>query len=100
MFYLNRVQCCEISPRLFLFLIYTQADAFPVELEDDNNTLDYYAVGDGCEILMNEVDVIEQATESSRKVEEQERKIREQEREVLALQELQKKSKQGGSSIL
>ena len=49
---------------------------------------------------MNEVDVIEQASESTRKVEEQERKIREQEREVLALQELQKKSKQGGSSIL
>lgn len=34
-----------------------EGDAFPIELDDDENTLGYYGVSDGAEILMNEVDI-------------------------------------------
>lgn len=70
-----------------------QGDAFPAELDNDDNTLNYYGVCDGAEILMNEVDVEARERESRRLLEEQERKIAEQEHEVTVMQELQKKAK-------
>ena len=70
-----------------------QADAFPVELDNDDNTLNYYGVCDGAEILMNEIDLDAQRRESKRLAEEQERKMAEQERDVAAMQELKRQSK-------
>ena len=35
----------------------SDGDPFPTELDDDDNTLLYYGVSDGAEILMNEVNV-------------------------------------------
>jgi hypothetical protein len=76
----------------FFHFFLTQTDAFPTELEDDNNTLDYYGVSDGAEILMEEMDATEKDRESKRSAEERDRKIAEQEREVFAMQELQRQS--------
>eukprot|EP00980_Cylindrotheca_fusiformis_P024244 scaffold11680_cov142-Cylindrotheca_fusiformis.AAC.2 len=70
-----------------------ERDAFPAELDNDDNTLNYYGVCDGAEILMNEVDAEARELEARRLKEEQERKIVEQENEVTAMQELQKKNK-------
>jgi hypothetical protein len=46
-----------------------------MDLEDDNNTLDYYGVSDGAEILMEEMDATEKDRESKRSAEERDRKI-------------------------
>jgi hypothetical protein len=64
-----------------------------VELDNDDNTLNYYGVCDGAEILMNEIDLDAQRRESKRLAEEQERKMAEQERDVAAMQELKRQSK-------
>ena len=68
-----------------------QSDAFPTELDDDENTLDYYGVVDGGEILMNEIDIVEQARETERRSKQQEEMIRQQEREACAIQELNRR---------
>ena len=70
--------------------IVLQSDAFPTELDDDENPLDFYGVCDGSEILMNEVDMIARQEESRQIAEAQERKITEQERHISARNELQR----------
>ena len=70
----------------------TQADAFPVELDNDENPLLYYGVCDGAEILMNEIDVEAQRKESERVKAEQEARIAQQERDATAIQELRRKA--------
>lgn len=62
-------------------------------LDNDDNTLSYYGVCDGAEILMNEIDLDAQRREAQRAVEEQERKMVEQERDVAAMQELKRLNK-------
>lgn len=71
----------------------TEADAFPVELDNDDNNLNYYGVCDGAEILMNEIDLDAQRLETKRLEEEMERKMEEQERDAAAMQELKRKNK-------
>lgn len=71
----------------------TEADAFPVELDNDGNNLNYYGVCDGAEILMNEIDLDAQRLETKRLEEEMERKMEEQERDAAAMQELKRKNK-------
>jgi hypothetical protein len=70
-----------------------QSDAFPAELDSDDNTLTYYGVCDGAEIIMNEIDLDAQRRESQRLVQERERKMMEQERDVTAMQELKRQNK-------
>ena len=57
-------------------------------MDDDENTLDFYGVCDGSEILMNEIDIKARMEESKRRAETQERKLAEQERELSARSEL------------
>ena len=64
----------------------TQSDAFPVELDQEDNTLEYYGVCDGAEILMNEIDLEARQKEAERQAQEQMRKVEEQERDATALQ--------------
>lgn len=70
----------------------TQADAFPVELDNDDNSLLYYGVCDGAEILMNEIDVEAQRRETERIKVEQEARMLQQERDATAIQELRRKA--------
>eukprot|EP01083_Nonionella_stella_P227466 807031_1 len=44
-----------------------EGDAFPSEMDDDENTLAFYGVSDGAEILMNEVDVKAERLEQKKK---------------------------------
>ena len=62
------------------------AEAFPTELDDDDRALSYYGVGDGAEILMNEIDVAARQREAERERSVQERRMEEQERTATALQ--------------
>lgn len=71
----------------------TEADAFPLELADDSNSLKYYGVCDGAEILMNEVDIEAKMLEAQRLEEIQTQKIVQQERDATAMQELQRQNK-------
>jgi hypothetical protein len=66
-----------------------------MELDDDENPLNFYGVCDGAEILMNELDVKAQNQEANQLAEEQERKIAQQERDICALKELQRQQRQG-----
>lgn len=68
----------------------TEDDPFPTELDDDDNPLSYYGVGDGAEILMNEIDLEAKRREEAREAEEYNKRVSEQERVVTALQELQR----------
>ena len=54
------------------------ADAFPTELDDDDNALSYYGVTDGAEILMNEIDVEARKRDEEREKALQEQRIEEQ----------------------
>ena len=75
-------------------------DAFPTELDDDDNPLDFYGVCDGAEILMNQLDLKAQNQEANQLAEEQERKIAQQEREICALKELQRQQRQGSVHMM
>ena len=66
-------------------------DPFPTELDDDDNTLSYYGVSDGAEILMNEIDVEARKRDEERERATQERRIEDQERTATALQAAQTK---------
>ena len=63
--------------------------AFPTELDDDENPLSYYGVTDGSEILMNEIDFEADRREEERAMRRQEERIGEQERAATALQAAQ-----------
>jgi len=67
-----------------------EGDPFPTDLDDDENTLTYYAVNDGAEILMNEIDVEAERKETLKRVELQNQRIDEQEKSSNTLQALQK----------
>jgi len=67
------------------------AEAFPTELDDDENALSYYGVADGAEILMNEVDVEARRRDAEREKALQDQRIEEQERTATALQAAQTK---------
>ena len=58
---------------------FTKGDAFPTELHDVENTLAYYGVSDGAEILMNEIDVKAVKIEDVKKTEMRDQLAREQE---------------------
>ena len=89
----NDLRNCGIRYCANLFHFFsTQTDAFPTELEDDNNTLDYYGLSDGAEILMEEIDATKKDREFKSSAEERDRKIAEQERAFCAMQELQRQS--------
>ena len=72
----------------------TKTDAFPTELDNDDNNLNYYGVCDGAEILMNEIDLESKRIEDRRLKEQQEEKIRQEERNIKIKMEEMKKMKQ------
>uniref|UniRef100_A0A7R9WYB4 Ubiquitin-like domain-containing protein n=1 Tax=Craspedostauros australis TaxID=1486917 RepID=A0A7R9WYB4_9STRA len=81
----------------------TKADAFPIELDGDDNTLDYYGVSDGGEMLMNEVDLRSgrdslngKSDDGGDDIDTFESKVKEQERDLIARQELQRHMESGG----
>ena len=47
-----------------------QQDSLPVEMDDDDKTLQYYGLCDGAEILMSEIDVSARAVDFQKKQEE------------------------------
>lgn len=67
-------------------------DSLPVEMEDDDKTLNYYGLCDGAEILMNEVDVSSRAVDLKKKQEEHERQIAEQDLKITAMKELRSRN--------
>jgi len=70
--------------------IRVDGDPFPTELDDDENTLAYYTVNDGAEILMNEIDLEAEKKEGLKRAALQNKRIEEQEQSSNALQALQK----------
>jgi hypothetical protein len=69
-----------------------QADAFPVELDNDENTLSYYGVCDGAQILMNEIDLEARRRDMERLSIEQDQRILQQEQDVIAMQEIKQRN--------
>lgn len=65
-----------------------------MELDVDDNTLNYYGVSDGAEILMNEIDLDARRREADRQAQEQDKRIRQQEREATAIQDLKRENQQ------
>ncbi|KAL3921473.1 MAG: hypothetical protein SGILL_002731 [Bacillariaceae sp.] len=63
-------------------------DSLPIEMEEDDRTLNYYGLCDGAEILMNEVDLSARAVNQKKKQDEHERRIEEQDRSITAMKEL------------
>ena len=60
-------------------------------MDDDENTLAYYGVNNGAEILMNEVDVKAQKDEDEKRKEMRNRKFEEQEKRSNAIHAIRKK---------
>ena len=71
-------------------------DGFPTELLDDHHSLAYYGVGDGAEILMNEVDLVSQKNEEEKARKDFDQRMAQQEGEINAMQELQRDLRQKG----
>ena len=67
-----------------------EGDPFPSELDDAENSLFYYGVNDGAEILVNEVDIEALEREKARQLEDHSRRVKEQEQHVTVLQSMQK----------
>jgi Leucine-rich repeat (LRR) protein len=63
-------------------------DSLPVEMEDDDKTLDYYGLCDGAEILMNEIDISARSVNLRKKQEDHDQRIAEQNRTITAMKEL------------
>jgi hypothetical protein len=63
-----------------------QANALPIEMEEDSKTLDYYGLCDGAEVLVDEVDLRARALDSKRNDEELEERILEHDRTIAVLQ--------------
>jgi tubulin-specific chaperone E len=61
----------------------SECDAFPIELDDDDNTLSYYGVSDGAEVLMNEIDVAAKKLEEIKKKKDIENRIETEERNAV-----------------
>ena len=57
-------------------------------MDDDENTLAFYGVSDGAEILMNEVDVKAERLEQKKRAELQTQRIAEQERRTNAIHDI------------
>jgi len=66
-----------------------EGDPFPTELDDDENTLSYYGVRDGMEILMNEIDLKAKKREEKNELNLHRLRIDEQEKSSNTLQALQ-----------
>mmetsp|Transcript_15225 Transcript_15225/g.28651 ORF Transcript_15225/g.28651 Transcript_15225/m.28651 type:complete len:631 (-) Transcript_15225:188-2080(-) len=69
-----------LDAELQILYFRNEGDAFPNELDDDENTLAYYGVSDGSEILMNEVDMKAREDEENKKMKLRNQMIEEQER--------------------
>ena len=67
-------------------------DSFPECLECDDQTLAYYGVPDGAELLMNEVDLTEQQRMATIEAEQQLERVQAQERELYEFRERQKRA--------
>ena len=67
-----------------------EGDPFPSELDDAENSLFYYGVNDGAEILVNEIDVDAVEREKARELEDHRRRVIEQEQHVTIVQSMKK----------
>jgi hypothetical protein len=74
-----------------LTILFTQDDAFPTELDDDEHTLGYFGVSDGATIFMNEIDVNDLQRQQEKIKEQQLSKL---EREEALEMEKQRRKKQ------
>lgn len=75
---------------------FLQSDAFPVELDNDDNALSYYGVCDGAEILMNEIDLEARRRESERMAKAQDERILQQESNAMAMQQIKQQQNNQG----
>lgn len=62
-------------------------------MDNDENTLSYYGVCDGAQILMNEIDLEARRREAEGLAREQDMRMTQQEQQVLAIQEIKRKNK-------
>eukprot|EP00979_Chaetoceros_neogracilis_P004121 scaffold720_cov157-Chaetoceros_neogracile.AAC.3 len=69
----------------------SEGDDFPNPMDDDENTLAYYGVNNGAEILMNEVDIKAQRDEDAKKKKMRNREFDEQEKRSNAIHAIRKK---------
>lgn len=68
-----------------------EGDGFPTELDDDENTIGYYGVNDGAEILMNEMDLNAIRSDNQNKAKMLQKRIDQQEQASNVLQAMQRK---------
>ena len=71
-----------------------QDDPFPIELDNDDNNLNYYGVCDGAEILMNEIDLSTKQQEEKLLKEQHEQQILKEERTIKMKMDEMKRMKQ------
>ena len=67
-------------------------DGFPECLDCNDQTLAYYGVPDGAELLMDELNVVEQQRTAVAEAQQQLERVQEQERELYAFRERQKRA--------
>eukprot|EP00559_Dactyliosolen_fragilissimus_P004090 CAMPEP_0184859844 /NCGR_PEP_ID=MMETSP0580-20130426/4816_1 /TAXON_ID=1118495 /ORGANISM="Dactyliosolen fragilissimus" /LENGTH=732 /DNA_ID=CAMNT_0027356691 /DNA_START=216 /DNA_END=2414 /DNA_ORIENTATION=- len=67
-----------------------QDDPFPILLNDDDNTLSYYSINDGAEVLIYEMDEEEQKHQSLKNSKIYEERLKAQESRATSLQKVQK----------
>mmetsp|Transcript_2947 Transcript_2947/g.8036 ORF Transcript_2947/g.8036 Transcript_2947/m.8036 type:complete len:602 (-) Transcript_2947:50-1855(-) len=63
-----------------------KADSFPIEMDEDDRTLDYYGLCDGAEVLVDEVDVRARELDAKRNDEDLEKRMSELDRSIKAMQ--------------
>lgn len=85
----------KVAPSMQRVCYRDQPNAFPSVMEDDRRTLQYYAVPDGAEILIEEVDEKEIAKEAAIVEAEKEQKLREQAAEAEMLARMRQRAMHG-----
>jgi len=85
----------KVKPAMQRVCFRDQPNAFPSVMEDDRKTLQYYAVPDGAEILIEEVDEKEVEKEAAIVEAEKEQRFREQAAEAEMLARMRQRAMHG-----
>lgn len=80
----------KLDPDLQTLYYKSEKNAPPTMLDDDDQSLSYFGVCNGCEIFMNEIDVKQIAKEKEARRKEEERRIAEQMKQIEVLEDYRK----------
>lgn len=80
----------KLDPDLQTLYYKSEKNAPPTPLDDDDQSLSYFGVVNGCEIFMNEIDVKQIAKEKEARKKEEERRIAEQMKQIEVLEDYRK----------